>query len=123
VSSTFRYPATSSRREPTPASRQPFELVSAVPGSVADFRLQVQRAEQERAALRESEREAQVSPVKDPRERIEIWERLHALRLPRAQNHLLLAVIATQTELTIDQVREEQIRRAAAKDSVSQPVR
>ena len=101
------------------ASRQPFELVSAVPGSVADFRLQVLRAEQERVALRESELESQVSPVKDARERIEIWERLHALRLPRAPSHLLLTVIAKQTQLTIGQVHEEQSRRAAVKDGVS----
>ena len=95
-------------------SRQPFELVSSVPGNVADFRLQVQRAEQERAALREVELEEQISPVKNPRERIEIWERLHALRLPRTSNHLLLTVIAKQTQLTLGQVHEEQIRRAAA---------
>jgi hypothetical protein len=94
-------------------SRQPFEFVSAVPGSAADFRLQVQRAEQERAALRESELEAQISPIKNPRERIEIWERLHALRLPRTSNHLLLTVIARQTHLTLGQVHEEQLRRVA----------
>lgn len=97
------------------ASRQPFELVSAAPGSAADYRLQVQRAEQERAAFRESELEAQASPMKDPRERIEIWERLHALRLPVASSHLLLSVIAKQTQLTLGEVRQEQIRRAAAR--------
>ena len=102
-----------------PVSRQPFDLGSAAPGGVADFRLQVQRAEQERVALRESELEAQVSPIKDARERIEIWERLHALRLPRAQNHSLINVIATQTQLTIEQVREEQSRRAVATGSVT----
>jgi hypothetical protein len=94
-------------------SRNPFELTSAVPDGVADFRLQVQRAEQERTALRDNELAAQVSPAKDPRERIEIWERLHALRLPRASGHQLLTVIARQTDLTIGQVRDEQIRRAA----------
>ncbi|MFC4312403.1 hypothetical protein ACFPN2_25190 [Steroidobacter flavus] len=100
-------------------SRHAFELGSAVSGSVADFRLQVQRAEQERAAVREGELEAQVSPVKDPRERIEIWERLHALRLPRTSNHLLLKVIAKQTQLTLGQVHEEQIRRAAVGGNLS----
>lgn len=103
------------------ASRHPFELGSAAQGSVADFRLQVQRAEQERAALRESELEAQVSPGKNARERIEIWERLHALRLPRASSHLLLAVIAKQTQLTLGEVHEEQVRRAAVKDSEPRP--
>jgi len=98
--------------------RQPFELVPAVPGSVADFRLQVQRAEQERAAQRESELESQTSPVKDPRERIEIWERLHALALPRTSNHLLLTVIAKQTQLTLGEVHEEQNRRAAVRGTL-----
>lgn len=100
-------------------ARESFELVSNVPGSVAEFRLRVERAEQERVALRESELEAQASPVKDPRERIEIWERLHALRLPRASNHLLLAVIARQTQLTLGQVHEEQVRRAAVIGNLS----
>jgi hypothetical protein len=72
----------------------------------------VQIAAQERAALRDSELEAQASPVRDPRERIEIWERLHALRLPRAHGHVLVKVIARQTRLTIGQVHEEQQRRA-----------
>ena len=103
------------------ATRRSFEFSSAVPGTVAEFRLQVQRAEQERVALRDSELEAQVSPVKNPRERIEVWERLHALPLPRASDHLLLAVIAKQTQLTIGQVHEEQIRRAAVRDSRPHP--
>ena len=94
-------------------SRQPIELFPTAPGSVADFRLQVQRAEQERAALRESELEAQISPARNPRERIETWERLHALRLPRTSNHLLLTVIAKQTQLTLGEVHDEQLRRAA----------
>lgn len=100
-------------------SRQPFELFSAAPGNVADFRLQVQRAEQERAALRESELESQSSPARNPRERIEIWERLHALRLPRKSNHLLLTVIAKQTQLTLGEVHEEQLRRATVGSSLS----
>lgn len=93
--------------------RQPTDVPSPAPGSVAEFRLQVQRAQQERAQLRDSELEAQASPVKEPRERIETWERLHALRLPRAPDHLLVKVIATQTGLTISQVHEEQRRRTA----------
>jgi hypothetical protein len=92
--------------------RPPYELLSAPPGSAADFRQQAERAAQERAAQRGSELEAQASPAKDPRERIEIWERLHALRLPRALGHVLIKVIAKQTGLTVGQVRDEQQRRA-----------
>src|SRR5262245_21624741 len=59
--------------------RLPHELVAAPPGSDADHRQKVQRAAQERAAERDRELESQASSIKDPRERIEIWERLHAL--------------------------------------------
>ena len=92
--------------------RLPYELVAAPPGSAADHRQRVQAAEQERAALRNSELESQASPVKAPRERIEIWERLHALHLPRAPGHVLVKVIARQTRLTVGQVHQEQERRA-----------
>ncbi|WP_129646096.1 hypothetical protein [Peristeroidobacter agariperforans] len=93
--------------------RHPYQPSAILHDSPVERRLQVQRAEQERAALRESELEHQASPGKEPRERIEIWERLHALRLPRTPDHLLLTVIATQTRLTVAQVREEQRRRVA----------
>lgn len=87
------------------------DILFAPPSGDSDHRLHLQRAQQERAALRESELEAQASPAKEPRERIEIWERLHALRLPRSHDHLLVEVIATQTRLTVLQVHEEQRRR------------
>lgn len=93
--------------------RQPYMPSIALPSSPGEYRLQIQRAQQERAALRDSELEDQASPVKGPRERIETWERLHALRLPRTPDHLLLKVIATQTGLTVAQVHEEQRRRVA----------
>ena len=78
----------------------------------AEHRRRVQQAADERAAQRDSELESQASPVKDPRERIGIWERLHALRLPQASGHVLVTVIARQTRLTVGQVHEEQQRRA-----------
>lgn len=92
--------------------RLPYELVSAPPGSAADHRQRVQEVAREHAAQRDRELESQASSVKDPRERIEIWERLHALRLPRSPQHVLVKVIARQTRLTIGQVHEEQMRRA-----------
>jgi len=93
--------------------RQPYRSSTELHGTPAEYRLQVQRAQQERAAQRDSELEDQVSPTKDPSERIVTWERLHALRLPRAHDHLLVKVIATQTRLTVAQVHEEQRRRVA----------
>jgi len=101
--------------------RRHYELLSAPPGSAADYRQQVRRAEQERAALRDGELEAQASSVRDPRERIEIWERLHALRLPQAHAHVLVKVIARQTRLTVGQVHEEQQRRAEVLVCRAQP--
>ena len=89
------------------------ELLYALPGSAAEHRLRIQHAAEDRAALRTSELAAQVSPMNDIEERIRIWERLHALRLPRTEGHALVGVIATQTCLTVSQVREEQKRRAA----------
>ena len=77
-----------------------------------EHRRRVQQAADERAAQRNSDLESQASPAKDPRERIGIWEQLHALRLPQASGHVLVMVIAKQTRLTVAQVHEEQQRRA-----------
>jgi hypothetical protein len=84
-----------------------------VPGVVADHRQAMERAEQERAAVRLRALEAQSSAVNDPQVRITTWERLHALSLPRTPEHTLVKVIATQTHLTVDQVHLEQQRRAS----------
>jgi hypothetical protein len=81
--------------------------------AAADHRRKVLDAEQERAALRAEELASQASPTHDAAERIRIWERLHALRLPLKSSHVLVKVIATQTRLSVDQVHEEQRRRAA----------
>jgi hypothetical protein len=94
--------------------RLPYELVAAPPGSAADHRDKVQRAAEQRAADRDRELESQSSSMKEPRERIEIWERLHAVHLPEAPGHVLVRVIAKQTHLTVGQVHEEQQRRADA---------
>lgn len=94
-------------------TRTPPEPLYATAGIAADFRRRAEQDAHDRAALRESELEAQSSPTKDPQERIGIWERLHALRLPRAPGHVLVKVIARQTRLTVAQVHEEQQRRAA----------
>lgn len=96
------------------STRLPPESLYVPLGDPMEHRRKVQQAADERAARRDSELESQASPVKDPRERIEIWERLHALRLPEACGHILVTVIAKQTRLTLGQVHEEQQRRAGA---------
>lgn len=84
-----------------------------VPQNVADRRQAMQREEEERAAARLQALVAQASSESDPQTRIATWERLHALSLPRAPEHALVILIARQTRLTIDQVQEEQRRRAS----------
>jgi hypothetical protein len=95
------------------SSRLPPEPLYSALGGGDEHRRKVQQAADERAAERDSELESQASPMKDPQERIRIWERLHALRLPKAPGHVLVKVIAKQTGLTVGQVHEEQQRRAA----------
>jgi hypothetical protein len=86
----------------------------------AEHRRRVQQAADDRAAQRSSELESQASPMKDPQERIGIWEQLHALRLPRSAGHVLVRVIAMQTGLTVGQVHEEQRRRAGSHEQRDQ---
>lgn len=95
--------------------RPPFELISAPPGSAAEHRQKVQQAALDRAAQRDRDLESQASSIKEPHERIEIWERLHGLLLPRAPDHVLVKVIAKQTRLTVGQVHQEQMRRAGTR--------
>jgi hypothetical protein len=98
-------------------TRLPPAPLSVAPGGAVEHRRRVQQAASNRAAERDSELESQASPMKDPQERIGIWERLHALRLPPAPGHVLVKVIAKGTGLTMGQVREEQQRRAEARRS------
>ena len=95
-----------------PSTRSSPESPHFFSADPSEHRRRVQQAADERAAQRGSELESQASPMKDPRERIEIWERLHELRLPRISGHVLVLVIARQTGLTVGQVLEEQQRRA-----------
>lgn len=81
--------------------------------NTTDRRAAVQREEAERAAERTERIASQTSPLNSPADRIRIWERLHALALPRSSTHRLIRVIATQTELSVQQVQDEQKRRAA----------
>jgi hypothetical protein len=78
-----------------PSTRQ--EMLYAGPATAADHRLKVQQQDRERAALRASELATQTSPARGAEERIRIWERLHALRLPSTAAHALVAIVAKQT--------------------------
>jgi FMN phosphatase YigB (HAD superfamily) len=78
-----------------------------------DRRIEAARVEAERAASRQLEIDAQSERSSSPQERIRLWERLHALTLPRAGAHPLIAVIAQQTSLSLLDVQGEQQRRQA----------
>jgi hypothetical protein len=80
-------------------------------------RAEAERADIERAAVRQSHLERQSSTQLSAPERVEFWERLHGLRLPADPTHPLLSVIATDTALALDDVRAEQARRRAGRVS------
>lgn len=81
--------------------------------NAAERRGAAQLAEQERALGRQQALDSLSAWDAMPSERIRRWEDLHALALPRAAEHPLLAVIAALTKLTLDDVRDEQQRRRA----------
>lgn len=92
-----------------------------IPGSqnAAEYRTEVQKAQEQRALARQAELESQTSMRYAPQERILIWERLHAVRLPASAAHPLVEVIAAQTQLSVGEIQAEQQRRAG----VQQPSR
>jgi hypothetical protein len=78
-----------------------------------DHRARIALEESERQERKQQELLQQTSGRSTPAERIRIWERRHGLTLPRDANHRIVNIIAHQTELAVDQVREEQQRRLA----------
>lgn len=85
----------------------------------ADRRAAIQREELQRLEARKEELASQSAPGNSPEQRIRIWERLHALSLPKSAAHKLVRVIASQTELSVQAVLEEQRRRAEAGKAAS----
>ena len=96
-------------------SRSKFEYDSrSFEGSIADRRAAAQRDEEDRIAQRKKFLAALTSPHHEPQRRIRLWEQLHAMHLPQAAEHRLIAVIAAQTALSVEQVHAEQARRVTA---------
>ena len=81
-----------------------------LPGEI-DARARREAIEYEARERRRRELEGQVAIQNTPEQRIQIWERLHELALPKKSNHPLIRIIAADTELTIAHVLEEQRRR------------
>ena len=83
-----------------------------LPGELnADPRVRRAEIEFEARERRRQELEQQVAVHRTPEQRIQIWERLHELSLPKKPNHPLIRIIALDTELTIEDIRDEQRRR------------
>jgi hypothetical protein len=91
--------------------RYPYPVNDA--DAIADRRSQLEREQQEHMAERQKQIALQTSPFSSAEERVRLWEKLHALALPRSPSHKLLRVIAEQTELAIEQVLEIQRARFA----------
>lgn len=79
-----------------------------------DRRALVERENQERAAERLAQREKLSSPFLSSRERVALWESLHALRLPVDPRHSLVRVVAQATSLSVAEIHAEQQRRKEA---------
>lgn len=99
-------------KTPSPASA--FARPSIDEASM-DFRARMLSRQAETAARRQLGLAEQCSARNSAEERIRIWERLHAITLPREADHRLIEVIAGDTGLTGTDVRDEQLRRAQAK--------
>jgi hypothetical protein len=82
-----------------------------------DFRARLAHQQAENAERRRFDLAEQSSRLKTAEERIRIWERLHEVTLPRDPQHRLIAIIAANTNLTAEDVRAEQRRRAEVKST------
>src|SRR5262245_60133870 len=85
-----------------------------LPGELnTDARARRAAIEFEARERRRHELAEQVAIQNTPEQRIQIWERLHELSLPKKPNHPLIRIIAADTELTVADIRDEQRRRRA----------
>jgi hypothetical protein len=79
----------------------------SVPGeSVAEHRARLALQATDQLERRERERLEQRSLDLTPEQRLHLWERLHQLRIPSRLQGTLGSVIAGDTGLSIEQVRE-----------------
>ena len=92
---------------------RPYRNTASDEHSVADRRAKIEHEQQQRTIERQQQIALQASPLSSAEERIQLWEKLHALAMPRSPTHKLLRVIADQTELALEQVLEIQRRRFA----------
>lgn len=73
-----------------------------------EHRARVAIEEETRIEKRRAAQAEQCADSTTPQARIRAWERLHGLRMPSDATHPIVVVIATETHLTIDEIRHEQ---------------
>lgn len=81
---------------------------------IRDHRARVAVETVARMEKRRAEQAEQSASDSAPEMRIRAWEKVHGLRLPLDAAHPIVAVVATETHLTVDEVRQEQRARKAA---------
>src|SRR5260221_7472821 len=99
------------RHDASPHSR--FATVPFAGETNNDYRARIAHQQADLQMQRQRELLEQASTLNAPTARIRIWERLHQLSLPRDPNHRLVGIIAANTGLTMDEVRDEQRLRVA----------
>jgi hypothetical protein len=92
-----------------------YPAVGAAADIIRQHRAQVAFEAAERMEKRRAEQAEQCASSSAPEMRIRTWERVHGLRLPLDAAHPVLAVVATETHLTLAEVQEEQRTRRAAR--------
>ena len=102
--------------KPTPTMGRPSVPTGDDP--MMDFRARLIHQQAENAERRRHDLAEQSSRLKTAEERIRIWERIHEIPLPRDSAHRLVEIIAANTGLTDEDVRDEQQRRAALRAAV-----
>jgi hypothetical protein len=95
----------------------PFRAYSpppAAPGeSIGDYRSRVASDQLEIAERKRRDLADQLSEAHTPQARIRAWESAYGLRLPNDGSHPILKVIASAAKLSLEEIREEQRRRAS----------
>jgi len=76
---------------------------------LADFRSRRALEESDAIERRRRKLAEQTATANDPGTRLRVWESLHALSLPRDERHPLVGVIARDTGLTLESVRDDAI--------------
>jgi hypothetical protein len=84
---------------------------------LSDYRERRALEESERAEQRRADSAEQYSTLNSVDLRIRAWERVHQLRMPSDPLHPALAAIATATQLTLEDVQNEQRLRFARRAS------